>query len=116
MLDLLFDAARNAQPIQGSRHSSVLLFKKQVLSVGVNSLKSHPLQKKFGGEKKIFLHSEMSAIVQAINQHGSDVLQKCELYNLRLTKAGNVGLAKPCAACQRAIDAFKIRKVYWTYD
>lgn len=114
VFDLLFDAASQADQIQGSRHSSALVYKRQVLAIGTNQKKSHPLQKRFGGEDKICLHSEIAAIVQVINQHGVEVLKSCSLYNLRLTKANRIGISKPCASCAKAIEAFGIRKVFYT--
>lgn len=114
IFELLEEAAREAEPIQCSKHSSAIVYKKQVLAVATNSRKSHPLQRQFGGPDKIVLHSEVAAIVKVINLHGADILKKCSLYNFRLTKGGKVGISRPCAGCQRAIEAFGIRKVYWT--
>jgi cytidine deaminase len=114
IFDLLFEAASQAEPIQCSRHASAIIYKKQVLVVGVNSRKTHPLQERFGGPNKPVLHSETAAIVKVISLHGADILKRCSLWNLRLTKGGKVGISKPCASCQRAIDAFCIRKVFYT--
>lgn len=114
IFDLLFDAASQTEPIQCSRHASAIVYKKQVLAVATNSRKSHPMQERFGGPNKIILHSETAAIVKVINMHGADILKKCSLWNLRLTTGGKIGISRPCASCQKAIDAFGIRKVFYT--
>jgi tRNA(Arg) A34 adenosine deaminase TadA len=114
IFDLLFNAAQEAEIVQTSRHASCILYKKQLLSVGKNSRKTHPLSVKFNGETKPCLHSELQAIISAINQHGVEILKRCDLYNLRITNSGKIGLAKPCPGCQKAIDSFGIRRVYYT--
>ncbi len=114
LFSTLFEAAKTADLIQGSQHASAIVYRKQIIAIGLNSRKSHPLQRQFGGPEKIVLHSETAAIVKAINLHGSEILRHCSIWNLRLTKGGNVGNSKPCASCQKAIDAFGIKKVYWT--
>lgn len=111
---MLFDAAQTAELIQGSRHASAITYKKQILALGVNSRKTHPLSSKYNGPEKVCLHSELAAIIQVINQHGSDILKRCSLWNLRLTKGGNIGTSKPCAGCQKAVDAFGIKRVFYT--
>ena len=114
LFSLLFDAAQTADLIQSSRHASAIIYKKQVLAVGVNSRKTHPLSCRFNGPDKICLHSELHAIIQVINQHGPEILKRCSLWNLRITKGGKIGSSKPCVGCQRAIDAFGIKEIFWT--
>lgn len=97
------------------RHAACIVHKGRVLSIGTNRQKSHPMQKKFADKDcKIFLHAELSAIIQVINRHGVDILTESELYVLRLTKGGNIGNSKPCTGCAKAIEAFGIEKVFWT--
>jgi len=114
IFDALFSAAQDAETIQCSRHASAIVYKRQILAIGRNSRKSHPMQARFGGENKICLHSEIDGIVRVINQHGADILKRCDLYNLRITKSGKIGLAKPCESCYKAVSAFGIKKVFWT--
>lgn len=114
LFSLLFDAAQTADLIQSSRHASAIVYKKQVLAVGINSRKTHPLSCRFNGPDKPCLHSELDAIIQVINQHGPEILKRCSLWNLRITKGGKIGSSKPCVGCERAIKAFGIARVYWT--
>ena len=111
----LLRAAAQRSEFQQHRHSTAIVHKGKVLAVGINQKKSHTLQKQFSGrDTKIWLHSELAAMIKVINRYGPEILGDCELYNLRLTKGGNIGLAKPCETCSRAIDSFGIGKVFWT--
>lgn len=89
---LLIEAAQTAEPIQRNRHSAAIVYKKRILTIGKNSRRSHPMQKLFG----------------------VDTLKRSSIYCLRLTKADKVAIIKPCASCRKAIDAFSIKKVFWT--
>lgn len=92
--------------------------------VGLNSYKTHPLQAKFGSNSKsIHCHAELDAIIQAVRalaqQSGSsyrDVtnLKGWSMYVARVTGDGKPALAKPCAGCQRALQAFNISHTEWT--
>lgn len=114
IFNVLHKAAERSEYLH-HRHASCIVYKGRVISTGINQRKSHTLQKQFSGkETKLFLHSEIAAIVKVINRYGSEILKDCELYNLRLTKGGKVGISKPCAACSKAIETFGIEKVYWT--
>lgn len=111
---LLIEAAKGAELIATSRHASALVYKKQVLAVGVNSRKTHPLASKFNGKDKPCTHSELDAVLQVLNQYGEDVLKRCSIYNLRLTSVDRVAGSKPCVGCSKMLDAFGVRKRYWT--
>jgi deoxycytidylate deaminase len=111
----LFEAAETVTDCDQHRHAAAIVYKKQILSIGRNQLKTHPIMLKYQTDKyKIYLHAEIDAIIKTINQYGSDVLKRCDLYVMRLTGGGNIGMSKPCQGCQKAIDAFGIKGVYWT--
>lgn len=110
---LLCDAAQESE--FKHKHASCICHKGRVLSIGTNQRKTHPLQAKYSDkDARVWLHSEIDAIVQVINRHGAEILKDCELFNLRLTRGGNIGNSKPCEGCSRAIEAFEIGRVYWT--
>lgn len=115
MLSFLEREALEGEAIRGSKHACAIVHKNKLLAVGTNKLKTHPIMLKYGkNEKAIFLHAEMDAIVRVINLHGADILSECDLYVMRLTQGNKVGNSKPCSGCQRAIEAFNIKKVYHT--
>jgi deoxycytidylate deaminase len=68
----------------------------------------------FHKEGQQFLHAEVDAIIKAINQWGQD-LSGTQLFVLRVTsKGGNVANSKPCAGCQKYIEASGISEIFWT--
>ena len=84
-----------------------------VLSEGMNSNKSHPIQARFaklvGKEEKIFLHAEISALVKCRGEPHT-------IYIARVTQAGHMGRAKPCTICEEAIRQSGIEFVVYTDD
>jgi len=100
------------------RFCSIITDKKnRILSVGFNSLKkSHPLQKemakKCGHKDKIYLHSEVSAIVNL--DYGS---KPFNIYVARVNKSGTrTMLAKPCDICSKLISQVSIKNIYYTRE
>lgn len=84
----------------------------RLLSVGRNSYtQTHPLQAKYGRlsgrPNAIYLHAEISALVRA----------RGEVYKLVVVRYGANGqplLAKPCKACQLAINDYGVKHVEHT--
>lgn len=62
------------------------------------------------------IHAEEAAILQAIKTSGITSLANSKLYVTRYTKAGAVGLSKPCVRCMGLIRSCGIRKVYYSTD
>lgn len=109
----LLHLSRHSEIVSGSSHVAAILYKRNIICVGTNKKKTHPLQKKFQDrEHRIYLHAEIDAIVQCISRHGSDILKDCDLIVLRTLKNGELANSKPCKGCQDAIKAFKIKNVY----
>lgn len=102
-----------------------LVIKRDIVSVGVNVMRSHPIQKKYGkNDQSIYLHAEINAIVNSLNHVDKDDLRKADLYVYRVKKDMNDptrkhwvdGLSCPCEGCMSAIDAFKIKRVVHSTD
>lgn len=100
-----------------------VVYKKHLISTGVNSYKTHPLMKQYGkNSDAIYLHAEVDAIKNALRLITQDHLNKCDLYIVRVKRpydgAKNWihGLAKPCLGCCRAIETFGIKNVYYTTE
>jgi tRNA(Arg) A34 adenosine deaminase TadA len=112
--------AEDASPISAARIAAAIVYKGEILSIGVNSYKSDPLQAKFSkNEHAIYLHAEIAAIKKALKRVSRDDLKKCTLYIVRRKKHNGImcnGLAKPCAGCQRAIDTYQIPCVFYTKE
>jgi tRNA(Arg) A34 adenosine deaminase TadA len=80
---------------------------------GFNKKKSHPLQKRFGSNKKaIYLHAEVDVIRKAYRMEGN--ISGSILYVARTRADGSVGMSAPCEACQQAIEHFGINRAIFT--
>lgn len=86
--------------------------KGRLISIGFNSyVKTHPYQqrcaRKAGDQFKQYLHAEISAIIKAKQQVHSIVV-------VRISRAGDFMLAKPCKVCYLAIQEAGIKNVYYS--
>jgi tRNA(Arg) A34 adenosine deaminase TadA len=107
--------ADHADMVRSSKHAAAIVYKGQIIILGRNQYKTHPIMIKYGkNDKAIYLHAEIDAIVRCINKYGSNILSKCDLYVLRTDKMNRISSSKPCEGCQKAVEAFGIRKVFHT--
>lgn len=112
---ILVDACSRSELVRSSRHAAAILYKGQIISIGNNKRKSHPIMCKFNkSSPKIFLHAEVDAIVKCINAHGLDIFPDTTLYVLRMTKSGYVGSSEPCQICKEIIKSVGISTVFWS--
>jgi deoxycytidylate deaminase len=117
MTNRLYKESGKAANIRSSRHSAAIVWRDKILAIGHNKLKSHPIMQKFNDNPEmIFLHAEMDAIVKTINRYGSEILSECSIYVMRVGKRNQICNSKPCEGCQKAIDAFGIKDVFWSVD
>lgn len=112
-----------ANPAQREKLAAAIVSRNKIISVGMNSMKSHPMAAKYGkNEHAIYLHAEVAAIKNALREVEVDDLSKCELYITRVKKEKPFtnkfvwGLAKPCPGCERAIAEFGLKRVIYTCD
>lgn len=105
--------------------AAAVVTKRDIISVGINTMRTHPIQKKYGANDfKIYLHAEIAAIVNSLNHIDKDDLRKASLYVYRVKKDNSNplnknwvdGLSCPCEGCMSAIDAFKIKRVIHSTD
>lgn len=136
----LFELAKEVSPVNNARLCAAVVYKGIIISVGINSYKTHPRAVKLQcNEKKPYIHAEMSAIFQAQNQTDVD-LSKCDIYVVRAKKVKkkcdriggclrkysispckcdseqkydwDYGVSKPCEGCSKLINEVKIKNVY----
>lgn len=100
-----------------------LVIRNEIISVGYNSYKTHPLQKRFSKNiEAIFKHAEVDCIINALRHVEQEELEKATLYVHRvkkLTKDHNEwidGISEPCCGCKQAINHFKIRRVVFSTE
>jgi len=121
--NILEKVAIASEPVFRQRIAALLVYKGEILSIGVNKKKTHPFQKKFAKNKEaIYLHAETDCIVNALKSYDTDIISKSTMYVLRLKRPTTdskhfvYGLSKPCEGCMRAIAQFDIKHVYYTID
>ena len=118
----VFKLAQAVEPVSGARIAASVVHKGKVVSYGFNHKKSHPFQAKFCKNKDaVFFHAEVHAIKNALQIIDIDDLSKCELYIVRAKRDKNnkkwiTGLSKPCSGCQKCIDVFELKNIYYSEE
>jgi deoxycytidylate deaminase len=100
-----------------------LVIRNEIISVGYNSYKTHPLQKRFSKNiEAIFKHAEVDCIISALRHVEQEEMAKGTLYVYRVKKLTkdhvewSDGYAEPCIGCQQALRHFKIKRVVYSTD
>lgn len=86
---------------------ALVVSKNQVLSVGYNQPKTHPISSDTAQQQ---LHAEMDALLRCENVEGAEIIV------VRTKPSGKPGLAKPCDICQGILRRFGVRRVFYTID
>lgn len=122
-ISILSKMAIAVEPVRQARIAACLVHRNEIVSFGINQMKTHPFQAQFGKNKdSIFLHAETDCIKNALREIDVDELSRCTLYICRMKyqthekKRFVYGLAKPCPGCERAIATFNIKSVYYTLN
>jgi deoxycytidylate deaminase len=97
---------------------------KNIISIGMNELRTHPLQGKFKkNNDALFLHAEIAAIANALNHVDKEELRNSTLYVHRVKRKSSMnhkdwidGIAMPCEGCMSAIVSFGIKRVIYSTD
>lgn len=124
ILNILTDIAWGSDCVAGSRHAAAIVLKNEIIAIGTNRDKTHPLQDMYKKNPHAkLLHAEIDAIRQALRVVDEIDLIRCDLYVVRVKYIGNgrrrqmiVAESKPCCGCSRAIENFNFRNVYHTTD
>ncbi len=121
--DILEKVAISLDPVSRARMAACLVYKNDIISIGTNKFKTHPIAKRFQKhEEALYLHAELDCIKNALRVVDVDFLSKCTMYILRVKRPEDNprkfihGLAKPCSGCEMGINSFGIKRVYFTTD
>jgi deoxycytidylate deaminase len=113
--------AEVVEPVGRGKHAAAIVYKNEIMSLGINSKKTHPIQRRFNfREDQLYMHAESDVIVKTIRKYGAELLTSASLYVMRMKygcshKRTMVrGLSKPCRGCMSMIAAFDIPKVYYS--
>ena len=102
----------------------IAVYQGSIISIGCNTCKTHPLQKKYNKYRHIVynkgyktlpqLHAEINCLVAI---RGMDInFSKVKLYIFRPGYEGVFKLARPCPSCIAAIRDMGIKHIYYTTD
>tara|TARA_R110000851_G_scaffold43716_1_gene107875 strand:- start:1189 stop:1581 length:393 start_codon:yes stop_codon:yes gene_type:complete len=122
IFDETFKLAQAVEPVRGARIAAAVVRKGKVISYGFNHKKSHPFQAKFcKNNHAVFFHAEVHAIKNALSFIDIDDISKCELYIVRAKRDKTnrkwiTGMSKPCSGCQKCIDMFGLKSVYYSQE
>ena len=122
----LAEAASEMSDFPRARLGCVVVYKKSVIGVGYNTTKENPMQAVYNKYRpfnngdsvdpyqfKNTIHAEMMAISRLRKRSDID-FSKCRVVVFRKTRNGEIALAKPCPACEKAMRDLGIKKVYYT--
>lgn len=77
------------------KHVSLIFYKKQLISIGTNSFKTHPKAKEIG-YRYDEMHSELDAYTKISKKYKG---KRLNLVNVRYNKYGQLRMSKPCGLC-----------------
>lgn len=93
---------------QSHRLGAVIVKGNEIIGVGFNKKKTHPLSEtRFNN-----IHAELSAVLNA----GIESLHNCSIYVYRETKQGQPAMARPCEHCMKMLKNLSISKVFYTTE
>lgn len=116
-----FSKARRAAEISDYHKTHlgcVAIYQNQVIGIGCNCNKTHPMQKYYNRYRKNDdrllpkLHAEISCLNGIKNLDVN--FSKVKLYIYRLRNDKSYGLARPCPSCMAAIRDLGIKDIYYT--
>ncbi len=91
-------------------HTTFILKGSKVLSIGMNSAKTHPRTLKYNYHCQPNTHSELSALLKLGREDCSDLT----FVNVRLTKDNEIGISKPCRGCMDMLNQVGFKSIIYT--
>ena len=118
MIEISFALAGKHSGTQRCKHFSFIYDKNKLLSIGMNSSKTHPSNLKYNYINKqkdkiseiVGTHSEMNAV----NKLGNFEFSGLVLINTRINRNNMLDYSKPCNGCMEMICELGFSKVYYT--
>ena len=104
--------------------AAAIVNKRTIISIGLNEMRTHPLQGKFKkNNDSLFLHAEIAAIANALNHIPKEELRDSSLFVYRVKRKSSFnhrdwidGIAFPCEGCMSAIISFGLKRVIYSTD
>lgn len=84
----------------------------RILASGCNEIRGYKTRSPKKWEDSV--HAEQRVILDLLRSGRQHELVGATLYVSRITKDGNLALAKPCSICQELIESVGIKQVFYT--
>jgi deoxycytidylate deaminase len=116
----LYDDIYSTEPYPRVKIVSFLVYKGKIVSWGVNSNKTNPIQyhyrmKTDNARNKNYVYDKIHSEIDCMNRLRSfSNFDKAELVIISKKKDGHFRLAKPCPICRTMIQEFGIKNIYYT--
>jgi tRNA(Arg) A34 adenosine deaminase TadA len=115
----LYDCIYSDKPFRNTKTVSFLVYKGKIVSFGVNSDKTSPMQNLYRMKTSLkdienFIDKEHSEINCLRKVDTSINFSKAELVIISIRCDGTFRLARPCEVCMKAVKDFGIHKIYYT--
>jgi len=100
------------------RHFSFILDRNRIISIGMNSTKTHPLNLKYNYVNKdnksisdiVGTHSELNAVIRL----GEEDCSRLTLINTRINRNNVLDYSAPCSGCSDMIKQLNFKNVYFS--
>lgn len=102
-----------------NRVGAILVNKGRIIAKGFNSIKSHPLQKFYNNERTDITDSAphyIHAEIDILKKFKGEDLKGSEMFVYHIGKNGKQKLARPCAACMKAIKNHGIEVIHYSTE
>lgn len=117
-IEISFAFAGKKKFKQRCRHFSFIFDRTRLVSIGLNSYKTHPLNLKYNyiNKEKIRIssivgtHSEMSAVIKL----GKKDCQGLTIVNTRINRKNELDYCYPCSGCLDMIKKLGFKNVFFT--
>jgi len=118
IIEISFALAGKCRHTKRCRHYSFIFENKKLLSIGINSPKTHPLNLKYNYINKqknnisevVGTHSELSAVIKL----GLDDYSGLILVNTRINRNNKLDYSFPCNGCMDMIKQLNFEKVVYS--
>lgn len=110
---MIKNIAKNINHSLRSKHAAILVEKKKIISIGINKMKSHPVQKQFTRDPELaYIHAEVDCLksISKLN------VKRATLYVVRVNKNGNLAESCPCDGCKKLIQSIGISRLVYSID
>ena len=90
-INVALPVAKNLE--RKKKHVSLIVRKNQIVSIGTNEFKTHPMAKQYG-YRYDEVHSELDALIRYKGPKDN-----LKLYNFRFNRFGDMRNSSPCSKC-----------------